>query len=170
MVAPTERLPRTLDELLRRRASQTPNAGLAAFPKSPDASSYEVFTVGMLDVFTEVAALSYAQSISVRSRSSPEKVVALLGVSDLDYIVTQFALGRLGFTVLFLSNRLSVAAIASLLKSTHCSTLVSAQGFELLTASVREICSDLVVIPQIQYLDYSTGKVILSCLMFMLIL
>lgn len=52
------------------------------------------------------------------------EVIALLAPSNLDFIVSFFALSRLGFTILALSLRITPAAIINLLKLSSCSTIV----------------------------------------------
>ena len=51
-------------------------------------------------------------------------IVALLGSTDLPYVVTFFALSRLGYTTLCLSNRLAPSACAALLDETDCDIVV----------------------------------------------
>ncbi len=116
--------PRTLDELLRLRAKAAPDVPIAAYPESEEPDSYVVHTAGQLDAYADRAAQHYRKLFGNRERSSPERVVALLALSDLDYLVAQFALGRLGFTVLLLSTRLSPEAISSLLEKTNCHDIV----------------------------------------------
>src|SRR5258705_13530629 len=103
--------PRTLDELLRQRAKARPDVPIAAFPKTAEPDSYEAHTAAQLDQYATRAAHYYRGVFGNRERSSPERVVALLASSDLDYLVAQFALGRFGFTPLLLSTRLSPEAI-----------------------------------------------------------
>lgn len=119
---------RTLDELLRLRAAQMPDAPIAAYPTSADPGSYLVHTARQLDEYTTRAAHAYRAVFGSRTRDAPEVVVALLAASDLDYLVAQFALGRLGFTVLLLSTRLSPEAVVSLLQQTHCHHLVHSEA------------------------------------------
>ncbi len=116
--------PRTLDELLRLRAKSNPDAGIAAYPTTSEPDSYEIHTAAQLDQYATRAAHHYQTIFGNRTRNSPERVIALLALSDLDYLVAQFALGRLGFTVLLLSTRLSPEAICSLLEKTNCSDMV----------------------------------------------
>lgn len=116
--------PRTLDELLRQRAATMPDTPIAAYPTSAEPDSYEKHTARQLDEYATRAAHYYQKVFGQRERNSPERVVALLAVSDLDYLVAQFALGRLGFTPLLLSTRLSPEAIVSLLEKTGSTELV----------------------------------------------
>lgn len=120
----TTQEPRTLDELLRLRAQTAPHVAIAAYPTSAEPDSYETHTAAQLDAYVTRAAHYYQKVFGQRERSSAERVVALLAASDLDYLVAQFALGRLGFTPLLLSTRLSPEAINSLLEKTSCSDIV----------------------------------------------
>lgn len=116
--------PRTIDELLRMRASASPDLPIAAFPTSKEPDSYEEHTAGQLDDYATRGAHHYQAFFGNRERNSPEQAIALLAVSDLDYVATVFALGRLGFTVLCLSTRLSPEAICNLLEKTNCGSMV----------------------------------------------
>lgn len=127
---------RTLDELLRMRASTSPDVPIAAYPTSNEPDSYEMHTAGQLDAYATRAAHHYQELFGKRQRNSPEQVVALLAASDLDYLVALFALGRLGFTVLCLSTRLSAEAICSLLESTNCGCMVYAPALQAKVESV----------------------------------
>lgn len=51
-------------------------------------------------------------------------MVAIFGLSDLDYIVSLLGLGRLGYTVLLLSPRLAAEACVALLKQNRCESIV----------------------------------------------
>ena len=130
---------RTLDELLRQRAATIPDVPIAAYPASQEPDSYEVHTARQLDEYTTRAAHHYRDVFGNRSARSPEKVVALLASSDLDYLVAQFALGRLGFTVLLLSTRLSPEAIVSLLEKTSCADIVYSEPFRSKVEAVKAL-------------------------------
>lgn len=54
-------------------------------------------------------------------------VVALLTLSDLNMVVTFFALSRIGYTVMMLSPRLSAPACVSLLDTVGCDTILYGQ-------------------------------------------
>lgn len=134
--------PRTLDELLRQRAATIPDVPIAAYPTSAEPDSYQVHTARQLDRYATAAAHHYRKVFGNRARNSPERVVALLAASDLDYLVAQFALGRLGFTVLLLSTRLSAEAVCSLLEKTNCRELVHSDAFK---SSVDAVSASLPV-------------------------
>lgn len=59
-----------------------------------------------------------------------DEVIALLGDTNLDYIVAIFALSRLGYALLLLSRRLATEAHISLLEETKCRRIVSASTLE----------------------------------------
>lgn len=139
MGAITTQEPRTLDELLRHRAKAAPDVPIVAYPTTTEPDSYETHTASQLDEYTHRAAQHYRRLFGHRERSSPERVVALFAQSDLDYLVAQFALGRLGFTVLCLSTRLSPEAIVSLLEKTNCQHVVYAAAYQAKIDSVAAL-------------------------------
>src|SRR5260370_28217244 len=143
MISPTgtttTQEPRTLDELLRHRARTQPDVPIAAYPTTTEPDSYEAHTAGQLDQYATRAAHYYRNLFGNRGRSSSERVVALLALSDLDYLVAQFALGRLGFTPLLLSTRLSPDAICSLLEKTNCHDMVYSAPHQAKVESVSAL-------------------------------
>lgn len=60
----------------------------------------------------------------VKVSHNDESTLALLTLSDLDMVITFFALSRLGYTVMMLSPRLSAAACVSLLETAKCNTIL----------------------------------------------
>ncbi|KAK4150503.1 male sterility protein [Chaetomidium leptoderma] len=115
----------TVDELVRRRAIAHHDRVVVSYPSS--GIDYVDYTMQQLDVFAYRVAMGYNKTIPART-SSTEKptVVAILGPSDLDYLVTMLALIKLGHTVLFLSTRISPAAVESLVSVTGASALLAA--------------------------------------------
>lgn len=67
-------------------------------------------------------------------------VVALLGITDLPYVITFFALSRLGYAVLCLSNRLAPSACVALLDETHCGVVIPGRSKQVtsLIAQIRQ--------------------------------
>jgi acyl-CoA synthetase (AMP-forming)/AMP-acid ligase II len=108
---------KTVDELVRRRARAHPDRVIVSYPSS--GIEYVDYTMKQLDVYAFRAAKHYKQFLPTR-RSSDEKplVIALLGKSDFNYLVTMLALTKLGHTTLFLSTRISQEAIDNLLQLT----------------------------------------------------
>lgn len=118
-----ESAPRTIDALLRLRAISYPEDHIVSYPKS--GIDFVDYNLRQLDVFAWRAANHYGQHIPAR-KSSDEKphVVALLGVSNFEYLITLLALIKLGHTVLLLSTRITVPAIESLINATSASTIL----------------------------------------------
>lgn len=115
----------TVDELVRRRAIAHPDRVVVAYPSS--GINYVDYTMQQLDVFAYRVAMAYRRIIPTRTSSAQKpSIVALLGPSDLDYLVTMLALIKLGHTVLFLSTRISPAAIESLISATGARVLLAA--------------------------------------------
>lgn len=77
-------------------------------------------------------------SIAQNSKTSKAEVVALLGPSNLDYIVSILALSRMGFAVLFLSTRLPSNAYIKLLEETECTRMVASPKFTQAVAGIKE--------------------------------
>ncbi|GAD96718.1 NRPS-like enzyme, putative [Paecilomyces variotii No. 5] len=109
---------RTIDELLRTCAlSEDCDKPVVFYPDS--GVNYVGYSIHQIDTYASRAAITYGAQIPTRQSSHEEPtVVALLGVSDLDYIITFLALTKLGHTVLFLSPRLTKAAYVWLLQKT----------------------------------------------------
>ncbi|KAK1240278.1 hypothetical protein MKX08_007720 [Trichoderma sp. CBMAI-0020] len=119
-----ESVPRTIDALLRLRAISYPQDHIVSYPRS--GIDFVDYNLQQLDVFAWRAANHYEQHIPAR-KSSNEKphVVALLGVSNFEYLITLLALIKLGHTVLLLSTRITVPAIESLINATSASTIIA---------------------------------------------
>jgi acyl-CoA synthetase (AMP-forming)/AMP-acid ligase II len=124
LLQPDESSIQTVDALVRHRARRDPHATIVSYPSS--GVDFVDYTMQQLDVFAYRVARHYQSFIPTRS-SSAEKptTVAVLGPSNLDYIVTMLALTKLGHTVLFLSTRISQAAIDSLVIITGATYLLA---------------------------------------------
>lgn len=129
--------PRTVDALVRRRARLHPHAHAVSYPSS--GIDFVDYTMEELDVFAWRVAKYYEEAIPCRS-SSKEKpaVVALLGPSNLEYLVTLLALSKLGHTVLLLSTRIPQPAVENLLTRTEGTFLVYESRFSELASRVQE--------------------------------
>lgn len=115
---------KTVDGLVRYRARASPDATIVAYPST--GIDYVNYTASQLDAFAYRVGKYYQQFIPCR-RSSKDKpgVIGLLGLSNLEYIVTLLALVKLGHTILFLSTRISPDAVASLMTETKASYLIT---------------------------------------------
>jgi acyl-CoA synthetase (AMP-forming)/AMP-acid ligase II len=91
-----------------------------------------------LDVFAYRVARHYQAFIPTRSSSSVKPtIVAILGPSNFDYIITILALTKLGHTVLFLSTRISQLAVESLIDTTGATHLLADPRYLPLAAQVQ---------------------------------
>lgn len=73
-------------------------------------------------------------------QQNAREVVGIFAPSNVDFVVTFFALSRLGYTVLCLSLRLAPVAIINLLKQTKCEIVVHGGTSQILTtiSAVRQ--------------------------------
>lgn len=81
-------------------------------------------------------------------------VVALLATTSFEFAISIFALNRLGWTILFLSTRLTASAYARLLELADCHTVILPEQNKKL---VDDICVDrpgCVAVPILQRKDY----------------
>lgn len=143
---PEPNTPRTIDELIRSRAESLGDTPLIYYPHI--GIEYVGYSMRQLDVFAFRTAQRLAERLPPRT-SSFEKplVVSLLGPSDLNYLVTFWALAKLGHSVLFLSTRISQEAYVWLLERTGSTYLVVAE-------SLLEKAEDLATkVPHLQ-IDY----------------
>ncbi|RAL16759.1 putative NRPS-like enzyme [Aspergillus homomorphus CBS 101889] len=118
--------PQTINDVLLHLLQEAPDLPLVGYPKSSHrVSDYAYYTARDLDGFANGAVEQLNKAgLSKFSHSTENRVVAILGPSSLDYIVSLFALTRLGYAVLLLSTRLSTEAYVNLLKATKCTHLL----------------------------------------------
>ncbi|KAI9166563.1 Adenylate-forming reductase [Paramyrothecium foliicola] len=137
---------RTVDALVRRRALLHPNDHAVSYPYS--GSNFRDYTLRQLDVFAWRVAKHYEQYLPVR-QSSEEKptVVALLGPSNLEYLVTLLALAKLGHTALLISTRIPQVAIESLVNVTGASALIADGRFLETVEAVQKNIPLMALIP-----------------------
>ncbi|KAL2827184.1 hypothetical protein BDW59DRAFT_171478 [Aspergillus cavernicola] len=110
--------PLTIDELVRQRASLGPSQPAVFYPRT--GREYSEFPLCQLDIFAYRVANILAEVIPPRKLSSEKPaVIALLGPSDLNYLVLLLALTKLGHAGLLLSTRISVEAHVSLIERTN---------------------------------------------------
>ncbi|KAK9422451.1 hypothetical protein SUNI508_04807 [Seiridium unicorne] len=112
---------KVLDDIIQHRAKDNPPASILGYPSSDDSpDKYEKFTGKDLDVFIDAAAKYYLEA---GLKPNTREVIGIFAASNVDFVVTFFALSRLGYTVLCLSLRLAHVAITNLLKQTNCGTI-----------------------------------------------
>ncbi|KAI0866887.1 acetyl-CoA synthetase-like protein [Xylaria cubensis] len=139
--------PWMIDDLIRVRANDEVQVPILGYPKYKDrASDYELFTGKELDrMVDETCHILMKAGLEVNSR----KTVGLFAPSDLSYVVSLFALSRLGCKVLTVSIRLSEPACLNLMQRTECDTLIVGSTVRI-TATIdglKKARSDLHFIP-----------------------
>ncbi|KAL4869522.1 hypothetical protein BDV12DRAFT_185205 [Aspergillus spectabilis] len=108
----------TVDQLVRHRASLGPSQPVVYYPRT--GIEYSKFSLQQLDIFAFRVAKILARVVPPRTTSSETPtVIALLGPSDLNYLVLLLALTKLGHAGLLLSTRISVEAHVSLVERTN---------------------------------------------------
>ncbi|CRG85128.1 L-aminoadipate-semialdehyde dehydrogenase [Talaromyces islandicus] len=120
--------PYIIDDVLRSLVRDAPDEPLVGYPKSAHGViDYVYYTPRDLDRFANGAVKEYKRAgLAEFSHPTENRVISILGPSNLDYIVSLFALSRMGYTVLLLSTRLSSEAYANLLVLTKSTNIVYA--------------------------------------------
>ncbi|KAI0600274.1 hypothetical protein F4775DRAFT_599390 [Biscogniauxia sp. FL1348] len=127
----------SVNDLIVNRATIVPFKTLLAYPGKDGV--YISYTAKELDSFADEAAKQYVRLGLVPQEGRDEsEVVAVLGPSNLDYIVTMLALTRIGFTVLFLSTRLAIEAYVGLLNATHCHKIITVPSYSAVVSEMAE--------------------------------
>ncbi len=129
-----------VDDLIHQIAQEDDQVALIAYPAERGFSDYERFPAGRINAFVSNAAEKFIQrglTWQIGIDGAPS-VIGLLGLSNFEYIVTMFALSRLGYTVLILSPRLPAHAYESLLDETRCNTLVISADLNLAVDHIRQ--------------------------------
>ncbi|KAJ5384112.1 hypothetical protein N7517_002023 [Penicillium concentricum] len=117
-----------LDDLIRLRAADVVQCPILAYPRfDNDAASYEYYTGKNLDTMINQAVTILIDD-GFKQRTQSPSIVALLTLSDLNMVITFFALSRLGYTVMMLSPRLSGEACVSLLETVNCESIIYGQS------------------------------------------
>ncbi|KAI1322237.1 male sterility protein [Xylariaceae sp. FL0255] len=128
----------TIDELLRSRAVSHPDLPIVSYPSS--GLEYVDYTFKQLDVFAFRVAKHLEAHLPIRTSSSIKRdVVAMLGPSNLEYLVTMMALIKAGHTVLFLSTRIPAVAVESLMKTTDAHCLIADARYLETAAAVQKV-------------------------------
>ena len=153
----------TVDDLIQRIAEEDDKVALIAYPAERGLSDYERFSAGRINAFVSNAAEKFIQrglTWQTGIDGAPS-VIGLLGLSDFEYIITMFALSRLGYSVLILSPRLPAHAYESLLDETRCNTLVISTNLNLVVDLViqkRQLNSLSIISKNDFEMDRSTGR------------
>ncbi|RSL93454.1 hypothetical protein CEP52_013235 [Fusarium oligoseptatum] len=128
---------RTIDGLIRHRASLYPHDHVISYPSS--GINYVDYTLQQLDVFAWRVAKFYEPELPIRTSSSQKPtVVAMLGPSNLEYLITMLALNKMGHTALLLSTRIPQIAVESLVNATGATAIIADGRFVELADNVSK--------------------------------
>lgn len=161
----------TLDGLLKSHAAETEQKPLICYPKS-GAADFEEHTAADIDRYTDAAVQYYLANglqPAVSKQSSgfetftyqaknpvapTAPVAALLATTSFDFVISIFALNRLGWAILFLSTRLTAPAYARLLEMADCKTIILPEQHKQLVVDICEDRPGCVAVPIIQRKHY----------------
>ncbi|KAL2794351.1 hypothetical protein BJX66DRAFT_351276 [Aspergillus keveii] len=147
----------TINDILLHRMPYPPDAPLVGYPQSSHGvRDYAFYTAKDLDKFSNGAAKAL-KGFGLPKFSDPveNRVVAILGPSNLDYVVSLFALSRLGYAILLLSTRLSTEAYTNLIAKTSCSHVVYSSATEKAVAQIQDAVPRINVFPIPEFSVYS---------------
>ncbi|KAJ3557841.1 hypothetical protein NPX13_g9845 [Xylaria arbuscula] len=144
----------TLDELIRRRASEMGEAPLIAYPNH-SLLDFEEHSARSVDRYVDAAAEKLQQLGLAPVDPSLEKppVIGILCQSGLHVVITIIALSRLGYTVFLISTRLASPALDRLIELTGCSAILTTPNFHATLAEVPKERRPT-IIPILSHADY----------------
>ncbi|KAI5478357.1 hypothetical protein MNV49_005208 [Pseudohyphozyma bogoriensis] len=120
----------SLTQLLVERAHEFKDSFILGVPdKNLKITSY---TYGQIELAVNLLATHYATVLTPRAKgdAATKLTVALLAPSGYDYVITELALSRIGYTVLFVSVNNSAEATAHLCKETGSTALFVAPQYQ----------------------------------------
>lgn len=128
----------TIDELIKRRASELQDATLLAYPKE-GLIDYEEHSAIAVDKYVDAAVQTLLQrGLKPADSTLPQAPsIGILAHSNLHFIITLLALSRLGYSTLLLSTRLASPAIIRLLELAKCDTILTTSHFHPVLAEVQ---------------------------------
>ncbi|KAL5334466.1 hypothetical protein BJX70DRAFT_391380 [Aspergillus crustosus] len=153
----------TVDQLVRHRASLGLSQPVVYYPRT--GIEYSEFPLQVLDIFAFRVANLLAKVVPPRKSSSETPtVIALLGPSDLSYLVLLLALAKLGHSGLLLSTRISVEAHISLVERTTAQFIFAHGSLKDTARKVQERVSGLQIhdIPTEESYDYPISDSVLD--------
>ncbi|KAG9316268.1 hypothetical protein JVU11DRAFT_2297 [Chiua virens] len=116
----------SLNQLISHRVRECPDLQLLAVPDKN--LNYIKYTTAELDAAASLLANHLRDTGALPGRAKGDATsrltIGLLGVSNIDYVVTEMTLYRMGYCVLFLSPNNSPPAIAHLLTVTNASHII----------------------------------------------
>ncbi|KAJ5027549.1 hypothetical protein J3E71DRAFT_223889 [Bipolaris maydis] len=144
----------TIDELIKRRASELGDSPLLYFPRE-GLTDYEEHSARAIDGYVD-AAVDALQRRGLKPADlllAQAPTIAILAPSSLQFIITILGLNRLGYAALLLSPRLASPAICSLLEQAECGIILTTAQFHDSLVQVRNEKS-ITVLEMLEHHDY----------------
>ncbi|KAF1970887.1 acetyl-CoA synthetase-like protein [Bimuria novae-zelandiae CBS 107.79] len=144
----------TIDELIKRRASEFLDSPLLCFPRE-GITDYEEHSAQAIDRYVDAAVEALQRrGLEPANAALPQApTVAILAPSSLQFIIALLGLNRLGYAALLLSPRLASPAIISLLEQAECDTILTTAQFYDALADVRSQKS-IKLLEMLEHHDY----------------
>lgn len=121
----------TLNDVLEKRALTHPNQPLISYPRNEaDLIDYTGIELDQLTRRVAVYSAKALGAVGLKAEGGLDKkklVVAIVGISSLEYYLTFMSLQRLGVTTFFISPRLADAGYLHLLKETGCNITIASR-------------------------------------------
>jgi acyl-coenzyme A synthetase/AMP-(fatty) acid ligase len=127
----------TLDQLIRRRAKTHSDKALLTYVSASEEDDIVRITGADLERWTSVAAGKYDSLLKGDAKTSANRVVAIVGVSNLEYYLTFLAIQRLGYSTMLVSPRLADQGYIHLLSETGCGLVIASGGSRDVVLRVR---------------------------------
>ncbi|KPM40567.1 hypothetical protein AK830_g5985 [Neonectria ditissima] len=144
----------TIDELIRRRASELGEAPSLGYPVS-SFDDYEEHSARAIDRYADaaVAKLRALGLSPVDSHTQKPPVVGIVAQSGLHVVIQIIALNRLGYASFLISTRLPSVALLQLLDMADCNTVLTTPNFHAVLGEVQQQ-RPLDVLPLLKHSDY----------------
>ncbi|KAF7554891.1 hypothetical protein G7Z17_g2621 [Cylindrodendrum hubeiense] len=144
----------TLDELLKRRASEMGDAPLFGCPAA-GVDDFEDHSARAVDRYADAAVVKLRElglnPVDAHVQNPP--VVGILAQSGLHIVIQMIALNRLGYASFMISTRLPCPAITQLLDLADCSIVLTTPGFHPVLTEVKQH-RPLEFLPLLMHSDY----------------
>lgn len=111
----------TLNDLLRSSAFAEEHRSGIGWPNDTDPSQINIYSIKQIYQYAETARTYLATTGFQPITPQDSSVVGLFGFpANIEYVVTIFALMRLGYTIFVISPRMQASALGTLLEKTDC--------------------------------------------------
>ncbi|KAK7182281.1 hypothetical protein DPSP01_006993 [Paraphaeosphaeria sporulosa] len=144
----------TIDELIKRRASELQKSPLLCYPRE-GLTDHEEHSAEAINKYVDAAVAALQQRGLKPAEADLEQApsIGILAHSSLAFIITLLGLNRLGYAALLLSPRLASPALHALLQAAECNTILTTSHFHDVLSEVQAL-QDLTLIETLKHEDY----------------